>query len=225
MEEVGPCMLTGVYLTYLISVRLSDTGNPGLPATTQISLPPLKPPQNALVALLHAPPLVHLHQPFLLELVIRNQHPTRSACPMVSLELEPTESFVAAGIRNGKLPTLIPGAEEKVIWQLIPLECGPEVPLPKIRVTDRRRAVENPDGSGAVGAGAGMGAPQQHQESTVAGDEIRIIDVKWDRRRSDGSYLLPEQLGGDHERTAENVGVVRSTGNEDSRFTIAVSPA
>ncbi|EJD08009.1 uncharacterized protein FOMMEDRAFT_138064 [Fomitiporia mediterranea MF3/22] len=192
--------------------RLSNIGKPGLPASTRLSLPPLKPPSDGLVALLNAPPLVHLHQPFLLELIIRNHHPTRSACPILSLELEPSESFVAAGIRNGKLPTLIPGAEEKIIWQLIPLECGPAVPLPKIKVTDRRRTVEVPE--------SGAERPPQ-QELPSAGDEIRIVDVKWDRRISDGSYIPTDGT----EQPADGLGVTRAQNSSDKRFTIIVSPA
>ncbi|OCB87838.1 hypothetical protein A7U60_g4971 [Sanghuangporus baumii] len=166
--------------------RLSEEGNPGLSSSTQFSLPDLKPPPGGLVALLDAPPLAHLHQPFMLELSLRNRHPTRSACPMVSLELEPTESFVAAGIRNGRLATLIPGAEEKVVWQLIPLECGPAVLLPKIKVTDRRRATEGPESETG-------GAPQQ-PEGLATDDEIQVVDVRWDRRRSDGSCIFSDTV-------------------------------
>ncbi|KAL5512612.1 hypothetical protein ACEPAG_3265 [Sanghuangporus baumii] len=193
--------------------RLSEEGDPGLSSSTQLSLPHLKPPPGGLVALLNAPPLAHLHQPFVLELSIRNRHPTRSACPMVSLELEPTESFVAAGIRNGRLATLIPGAEEKVVWQLIPLECGPAVPLPKIKVTDRRRTAEGPEG------GTG-GAPQQ-PEGFAAGDEIQVVDVRWDRRRSDGSCIFSDVTETQGPK-GEGPGASPIT---DRRFTILVSPA
>ncbi|KAL5532043.1 hypothetical protein ACEPAF_5607 [Sanghuangporus sanghuang] len=196
--------------------RLSEEGNPGLSSSTQFSLPDLKPPPGGLVALLDAPPLAHLHQPFMLELSLRNRHPTRSACPMVSLELEPTESFVAAGIRNGRLATLIPGAEEKVVWQLIPLECGPAVLLPKIKVTDRRRATEGPESETG-------GAPQQ-PEGLATDDEIQVVDVRWDRRRSDGSCIFSD-VSEVQEPKEEGLGAPRNPTISDRRFTILVSPA
>ena len=166
------------------------------------------------MALLNAPPLVHLHQPFTLELSIRNRHPTRSACPMVTLELEPTEGFVAAGIRMGKLPTLIPGAEEKIAWQLIPLECGPAVPLPKIKIVDRRRAAEVPEGA--------TDSASQQPEGLATGDEIQVVDVRWDRRRSDGSSVFSDVM--DAQELSEE-GIPRNTLSSDRRFTVVVSPA
>ncbi|KAI5120282.1 hypothetical protein M0805_005339 [Coniferiporia weirii] len=186
--------------------RLSSNGDPGLLSTTRIGLPILKPPPDGLIALLHVPPLARLHQPFMLELVVLNHHPTRTACPAVSLDLEPSESFVVAGIRNGRLPTLIPGAEERVIWRLIPLECGPAVLLPKIRVMDRRRLVEAAESSAGVPQG-----------DTVPDDEVPVIDVRWDRRGSDGSDALRNS-----QDIPEGGGPRKS--NTDLRFTVVVSP-
>ncbi|KAH8115389.1 Gryzun, putative trafficking through golgi-domain-containing protein [Phellopilus nigrolimitatus] len=186
--------------------RLSPSGDPGIVSTTQIALPALKPPLDGLVALLNVPPIAHLHQPFPLELVIRNFHPTRTACPMISLDLDPSDSFIVAGVRNGRLPTLIPGAEEKVIWRLIPLDCGPVVRLPKMRVTDRRKVAEAADTASGI-------AP----EVSAVEDEVRVVDVRWDRRRPDGSDALQakqEMPEGDNSRQRA----------ADRRFTIAVSP-
>ena len=139
-------------------------------AKTRIELSSFQPPSDGLIALLHVPPLGYLHQPFPLELVIRNSHPARSACPAVSIEFEQSESFVVAGVRNARLPLLVPGAEEKVIWNLIPLECGPSVPLPRIRVVDKRRDDEKREGAIA--------------EDDMVADDVPVIDVRNDRRRA-----------------------------------------
>lgn len=163
-----------------ISFR-TDRGREAL-TTSYIDLPSLQPPSDNLIALLHVPPLGYLHQPFPLQLVIRNSHPARSALPMVSIELDQSESFVIAGIRNAHLPLLVPGAEEKIVWHLIPLECGPAVPLPRIRVTDKRRGAENKDGAIVDG------------EAAV--DDILVVDVRWDRRVSDSSSAGEAGLGG-----------------------------
>lgn len=158
----------------------------------------LSPPLNGTTALLNTPPLAHLHQPFTLELLIRNQHPTRTVFPKVHLELSASESFVVAGIRSGRLAALIPGAEDKIVWQLIPLECGPAVPLPLIKLTDSRRTQEIADSQA-------MDVPLE-----ASADVIRIIPLHLDKRLEDGSdTTLP--LGAD-----------KVTGD---RFRIAVSPA
>ena len=189
--------------------RSSKPGSYGLKASSSIRLPTLSPPLNGTVALLNTPPLVHLHQPFTLEIVIRNQHPTRTVFPKVSLELGASESFVVAGVRNGRLPALIPGGEARIIWQLIPLECGPAVPLPTIKLTDSRRTQEIADSQA-------MDVPLE-----ASADLIRIIPLHSDRRLEDGSDIQS---------------VVQTTSTHDSkvsgadsalgdRFRIAVSSA
>lgn len=214
--------------------RISAAGNSGEFATTRIALPTLKPPIDSLVAMLHVPPLVHLHQPFTVELVISNRHPTRTACPSVTIEPDSTPSsssqpssdgFVIAGMRAGRLPVLIPGAETRVSWRLIPLECGIAVRLPKIRVRDLRAIVSAPqrereqvqaqpaegqhDGDvGSIGAGP---VPD-------VGDEIPIIDARWDKRKESLGDAPPMPQ------------VSTMTSEEDvkargGKFTVVVSPA
>lgn len=88
------------------------------------------------------------------------------------MHLEPApdsaDGFVVAGLRNGRIPLLLPGAEEVVLWKLVPIECG-HVRLPRIRVVDRRKSAPNAeDGEEAV----------------------RVVDVRWDGRQAavaDGS--------------------------------------
>lgn len=128
-------------------------------------------------------PIGRLHQPLPLELIIRNLHQARTACPSVVLELEATDPFIVAGLRSGRLPTLLPGAEERVHWQIIPLECGGAVPLPRIRVFDKRKVVERAESvAGAVGS------------ESDEGDEVQVVDVRWDARWSDGTMVM--QPGG-----------------------------
>ena len=142
----------------------------------------------------------------MLELVIRNQHTIRTVFPKVSLELSTSDSFVVAGLRNGRLPALISGAEEKVVWQLIPLECGPSVPLPLIKVTDGRRTQE-------IAESQALEVPLE-----ASSDAIRIIPVREDQRLEDGSYAS----------TTLSVDTTQSPKATDpvpgERFRIAVSP-
>lgn len=190
----GAVQLYSFYPLFTQSFNRTNRGNEAL-TTSYIDLPSLQPPSDNLIALLHVPPLGYLHQPFPLELVIRNSHPARSALPMVSIELDQSESFVIAGIRNAHLPLLVPGAEEKIVWHLIPLECGPAVPLPRIRVTDMRRGAENKDGAIV--------------EGDAAVDDVRVVDIRWDRRGSDSS----------------SAGEDGKVGLGDRRFTMLISPS
>ena len=108
----------------------------------------------------------------------------------MTVQLEPdaaTDAFVVAGLRHGRIPILLPGAEESVTWNLIPVECG-LVRVPSIKVLDRRSAVQVSQQAeqGAAGQGA------QIQE----GDMVRIVDVRWEARpergeESDGTGDLP----------------------------------
>ena len=106
-------------------------------------------------------------------LTIRNHHPTRSANITVQLDPDPTDGFVVAGIRNGRVPILLPGAEERLTWRLIPLECG-HVALPRLKVMDRRRAL----------GGAGSDAEEESQ-----GDMVKVVDVRRDERDEAGSAV------------------------------------
>ncbi|TBU21299.1 Gryzun, putative trafficking through golgi-domain-containing protein [Dichomitus squalens] len=155
--------------------RISFDSAHGALATTTFPLPPLHPPSDGLVALLDAPTTAHLHQPIPLRLTVRNRHPSRSA--NVTVRLEPdaaTDAFIVSGLRHGRMPILLPGAEENITWNLIPVECG-LVRVPSIKVLDRRSAVQI---SQQTEQGiAGQGPPVQE------GDEVRIVDVRWEARR------------------------------------------
>lgn len=70
----------------------------------------------------------------------------------------------------------MPGAEEKVVWQLIPMECG-YCKIPGIKVTDVRRSAQFSSGASAGGSETGL-------ESR--GEEVKIVDIRMDVRREGG---------------------------------------
>jgi hypothetical protein len=107
------------------------------------------------------PPAAKLHTPITMSLNIRNLHPSRSANITVQLEPDLSDSFVISGLRSGRVPILLPGAEERLIWQLIPVECG-YVRVPKIKVMDRRTTTTG--------------------EVETEGEAVKVVDVRWDRR-------------------------------------------
>lgn len=118
-------------------------------------------------------------------MTVRNRHPTRSATPIVQVDCEPTCGFVLAGLRSGRLPVLLPGSEHTMHWNLIPIECG-YVHLPKITVTDRRKPF------------AGQQAPAAGPEAEIAGQTVRIVDVRWDAQDPrDGPPALVRRESGD----------------------------
>ena len=57
----------------------------------------------------------------------------------MQLEPDAADAFLVAGQRNARVPTLLPGATVELAWSLVPIECG-FVRIPKIRVTDKRKA-------------------------------------------------------------------------------------
>jgi len=139
--------------------RSCDSGKQGELSSTRIALPPLRLPQKNIVALLDVPAAATLHVPLDLTLLVRNYHPTSSASIVCQLDTDNIDTFVVSGLRSGRLPILLPGAEERVIWRLIPMECG-HIRLPRIRVYKRR-----------------VTASVQFQSSAEGQDEGEIVDV------------------------------------------------
>lgn len=136
---------------------------------TYCALPSLRPPRDNLVALLDVPPKATLHAPILMTLTIRNYHPTRAANVVVQLEPDSLDGFVVAGVRNGRVPVLLPGAEEVLVWRVVPIECG-YLKLPRVKVVDRRK-----------------GAPTAHTEGGATpeaslGEVIKVVDLRRDAR-------------------------------------------
>ena len=137
-----------------------------MPVTTTFYLPTLHPPSDGLIALLKVSSVATLHVPMPMVLLIRNYHKSRAANITIHLEADSQDGFVVAGLRNGRIPILLPGTEEKLIWQLIPLECG-YLKVPNIRVVDRRRTLPQPSGG----------------EAHADGEVVRIVDIRADQRR------------------------------------------
>ncbi|KAI6046343.1 Gryzun, putative trafficking through golgi-domain-containing protein [Pisolithus marmoratus] len=135
--------------------RIISPGECGPSSTTRLSLPLLLPPQDSLVGLMTIPSTAKLHVPIPMHLVIRNRNATRSAIVTVALDQSTVDAFVVAGPRGGRLPTILPGAEEKVTWNLIPVECG-MVKVPHARVMDHRMAPSANDDGLSVSADEGV---------------------------------------------------------------------
>lgn len=157
-------------------IRIRDNEERGSLSTTSIPLPPLQLPTEGIIAVLSIPPAATLHVPISLTLTVRNYHPLRSANIVVQLELDTSDSFVVAGLRSGRIPILLPGAEEQLTWRLIPIECG-YVKVPRIQITNRRLAVTS--------------GIESSTESGTKGEMVKIIDVRLDQRPSDDSKDIP----------------------------------
>ena len=115
-----------------------------------------------------------------MKLTVRNGDPVRTAVVTVNLEPDPSDGFIIAGLRSGRLPMLLPEAETTLCWKLIPVECG-FVKVPKIRVIDRRKAIHVP--------GQEPTAPSHEQGSDDEGDIVKLVDVRWDSRSEDGEEV------------------------------------
>lgn len=154
--------------------RIQVDGKKGGQCTSVFPLPSLRPPFDELIALLDVPPQAKLHQPIHLTLTVRNHQPKRSANITVQLEPDPSDAFVVAGIRSGRLPVLLPGDEHKVSWKLIPIECG-YVHVPKLKVLDRRN----------------VGSDGQDPE----GEPVKIVDIRVEHRRVREDTVEEKRMG------------------------------
>ncbi|KAF5354759.1 hypothetical protein D9756_005506 [Leucocoprinus leucothites] len=146
--------------------RIHENGKHGTPSLTRLPLPALEPLQENVVALLDVPTVATLHVPFDLDLSIRNYHPTLSANILCQLETDNVDSFVVSGLRSGRLPILLPEAEERIAWRLIPMECG-HLRLPKIKIHSRRKIgpVQVPNSADG-------------QDGPYEGETVKIVAVR-----------------------------------------------
>ncbi|PPQ93844.1 hypothetical protein CVT25_013553 [Psilocybe cyanescens] len=184
--------------------RVLQGGDLGPKAVSYFSLPSLRPPSNDLVALLDVPPKATLHVPVSFTVTVRNYHPTRSANIVLQLETDSLDAFVVSGLRNGRVPVLLPGSEEKLVWRMIPIECG-YVKIPRIKVIDRRKAVPPSQSSGEPGVPA----------DASTGDIIKVVDLRWDARKGSA-------LHGDSDSAVQNESSTED--RRESPFTILVLP-
>lgn len=134
-----------------------------------------------MIALLDVPPIAKLHVPLELNLSIRNYHPTLSANVLCQLETDVEDAFVASGLKSGRIPILLPGAEEKITWRLIPMECG-HVQLPKLKVFNRRKLISSSSTTQAQSTVDGSSGGGE-------GDVVNIVDIRRDRKS--GSEMDP----------------------------------
>lgn len=89
------------------------------------------------MAFLDPPSSARLHWPFTMRLVIQNRHYSRTAD--LALQVEPSDNFVISGMRSGRVPLLIAGAQEELLFNVIPLSCG-TLRLPTFILLDKRSA-------------------------------------------------------------------------------------
>jgi trafficking protein particle complex subunit 11 len=141
-------------------------GGRGRQTTTRFALPTLVLPRDGLIALLDIPSTAKLHVPTQVQLTVRNRHISRSANVTVTLDLEPPDAFIVAGLRNGRLPILLPGSEEKLSWNLIPIECG-HMKIPRIKVMDVRHTSPPSQDAGV-----------RNVEVDVEGEVVNVVDVR-----------------------------------------------
>jgi len=179
------------------SNRTLPNGEFGPIATTTFPLPSLRPPTDELIALLQLPSMAKLHVPVTMKLIIRNHHPSRAANVTVQLDPEPSDGFIVAGLRNGRVPILLPGAECSLVWKLIPIECG-FVQVPKIKVVDRRKGIVVPNQENV--------AEESTPEAEASGELVKIVDVRWDGRDENGQR--DTVLGGPNVDAQNNIGAV-----------------
>ncbi|EJD46843.1 hypothetical protein AURDEDRAFT_86850 [Auricularia subglabra TFB-10046 SS5] len=159
-------------------------GNEESTATTSISLPQLTPPGDDLVAFVEPPATTRLHVPFTLRLVIQNRHASRTAD--LALQLEPNEHFVLSGLRSGRVPLLIAGAQEELFFNAIPLTCG-ELRLPAIKLLDRRSAVAptDPYGDGRPAS------PAHNAQAEAELVSVPVRDARFDAQTASGDDVYP----------------------------------
>lgn len=125
----------------------------------------------------------------IMKLTVRNDDPLKTAVVTVHLEPDPSDGFVIAGLRSGRLPMLLPETETTLNWKLVPVECG-FVKVPKMKVIDRRKAIIPPGEEQLV-------SPLE-PGSDAEGDILKLVDVRWDRRTE----------GGEEARAAGDIGSV-----------------
>ena len=102
-----------------------------------------------------------------MQLTVRNRNTARSAIITVALDPNPLDGFVVAGLRSGRLPVILPDAEETITWNLIPIECG-LVKVPRVRIVDHRKAPPASDDVFGVSA-------------DTDGEPVPVIDTRFER--------------------------------------------
>ena len=84
--------------------------------------------------------------PIPIHLTVHNRHGSQSAVISATPDPQPPDGFAVAGLRNRRLLLVLPGAEERVIWNVNPIE------VPHTRAVDHWR--------GEVGTPSAAGEPE-----------------------------------------------------------------
>ncbi|PVF96750.1 hypothetical protein CPB86DRAFT_736228 [Serendipita vermifera] len=156
--------------------RANSKSSKNQSTVTRIILPELHPPDFGLSVIIDPPTAVELHQPFILNVSIRNHDASRSA--ELSFTIEQADGFVAAGFRTGVLPLLLPGTGDSLSFQLVPISVG----LVKLPVFKLQRIVKDES------------APTERTESGASldnrpGEVVPIVDQRWDSVDAKGSNI------------------------------------
>ena len=123
--------------------------------------------------LIDPPAITKLHTPFTLDVKVRNNDPHRSAD--LSYALEPAEGFVTAGFRAGALPLLLPGTEEFISFNLIPISVGNiKLPVFKVQQLSKEAAGSELEQSGKAG---------------IIVDVVPVVDKRWDSLDTSGNNV------------------------------------
>ncbi len=148
-------------------------------SVTSILLPNLRPPNLGTIVLLEPPTTARLHVPFTLAVRLRNND-LRHASEL-SLSLEPSEGYVVAGLRTGSLPLLLPGTEQTLLFNLIPIMAG-LTRLPVFRVS--QRVAER-----TVGGSPRASIDGEAKKSTIGEQFIEVLDMRWHEMDETGGNM------------------------------------
>jgi len=129
-----------------------------------------------MTVLIEPPAIAKLHVPFTLPVKLWNGNQNRTA--EFSFFLEPTDSFVVAGLKSATLPLLLPGTAEELVFNVVPLTVG-VCQLPNFKVTLRtlpQRGQEENDPQRSTDTLGGTGAVEI----------VESVDMRWDERDAEG---------------------------------------
>ena len=109
----------------------------------------------------------------------------------MQVDFDQSDGFVLAGLRSGRIPILLPGDEETLTWNIIPMQCG-YARVPKITVIDRRI----PPGSTPDAVPEGEGEP------------VPVLDIRHDER-SERDANIPRAHPSEPGRTSLDIPAIR----------------
>lgn len=139
-----------------------------------------------MTVLIEPPTVAKLHIPFTLPVKLWNGNQHRVA--ELSFFLEPTDSFVVAGLKSATLPLLLPGTAEELVFNMVPINVGPRR-LPNFKVIQRTLPQKGQEESD----------PQRSTDTlggTGTGEIVEPVDVRWDERDAEGARIYRTEADG-----------------------------